>query len=221
MKNFFKIKSKPQPDYPKFWLDYEAFFDEKPTVIINDTRFVVLDTETTGFNYDVDRVLSIGAVSVVQNEINVANAFEIYIRQDHFNVETVAIHGILKHERIQTYTELEALKHFLDYVGNSVIVAHHATFDMTMINGMLHRQGLPKLKNKVIDTVNLYKATRIKSNLIKQGNYTLDEIAENYVLDVSDRHTAAGDAFLTALIFLKTTAILSKKRSFHIKDYTR
>jgi DNA polymerase-3 subunit epsilon len=86
---------------------------------------------------------------------------------------------------------------------------------------MLHRTGLPKLKNKVIDTVYLYRATRIKSNLIKQGNYTLDEIAENYALDVSDRHTAAGDAFLTALIFLKTAAILGKKKNFHLKDYSR
>lgn len=220
MKNFFKIKSEP-PNYPKYWNNYEALFIEKSTVALNDTRFVVLDTETTGFDYAVDRVLSIGAVSIVQNEINVANAFEIYIRQDRFNVATVAIHGILKHERIQTYTETEALKRFLKYIGNSVIVAHHATFDITMLNAMLHRKDLPKLKNKVIDTVYLYRATRIKSNLIKQGNYTLDEIAENYALDVSDRHTAAGDAFLTALIFIKTTTLLSKKKNFHLKDYSR
>jgi DNA polymerase-3 subunit epsilon len=72
-----------------------------------------------------------------------------------------------------------------------------------------------------MDTVDLYRATRIKSNLIKQGNYTLDEIAENYALDVSDRHTAAGDAYLTAIIFLKTMGLLSKKKNFRLKHYLK
>ncbi len=216
MKNIFKIKSK-QPELPKYWLAYEALFYEKTSNSLTDTRFVVLDTETTGFDYHLDRILSIGAVDIFNNEIKVSNAFEIYIQQDRFNEKTVAIHGILKHERIKTYNETEALKRFLKYIGNSILVAHHATFDITMINQILHRKGLPKLKNKVIETVNLYKATRIKSNLIKQDNYTLDEIAENYALDVSDRHTAAGDAFITALIFLKTTSLLRKKKNFSLK----
>lgn len=218
MKNIFKIRSK-QPEYPKYWLDYEALFYEKTTPVLNDTRFVVLDTETTGFDYHLDRILSIGAVDIYNNEINVSNAFEIYIQQERFNEQTVAIHGILNHDRIQTYTEVEAIEQFLKYIGNSILVAHHAVFDITMINQMLHRQGLPNLKNNIIDTVNLYKATRIKSNLIKQSNYTLDEIAENYALDVCDRHTSAGDAYLTAIIFLKTTVQLSRKKNFHLKNY--
>ena len=220
MKNLFKKKSK-LPEYPNYWLDYEALFYEKPTYDFNDTRFVVFDTETTGFDYQKDRVLSIGAVEIYNNAINVANAFEIYVQQDHFNEKTVAIHGILRQERIETHSETEALKRFLKYAGNSVLVAHHVVFDINMINQMLQRQNLPKLKNKVIDTVKLYKATRIKSNLIKQDNFTLDEIAENYALDVSDRHTSAGDAYLTAIIFLKTMASLIKKKNFRLKRYMK
>ena len=182
---------------------------------------MVLDTETTGFDFHLDRILSIGAVDIFNNEIKVANAFEIFIQQDHFNEQTVAIHGIIQHERIQTYSETEAIIQFIEYIGNSVLVAHHALFDIRMINQMLHRNGLPELKNKVIDTVKLYKASRIKSNLIKQDNFTLDEIAENYALDVSDRHTAAGDAFLTAIIFLKTTALLQKKKNFKLKQFVK
>lgn len=218
MKNPFKIWSK-QPEYPEFWIAYEDSFANKINYSLTDSRFVVLDTETTGFDYQLDRVLSIGAVEIMNNEINVSNVFEIYIHQEHFNEQTVAIHGLLKHERIQTFSEDEALKQFLNYIKNSILVAHHASFDLGMINQMLHRKGLPKLKNKMMDTVDLYKATRIKSNLIKQDNYTLDEIAENYALDVSDRHTAAGDAYITAIIFLKTMAALSKKKNFRLKKY--
>ena len=220
MKHFFKRTSKPSK-YPKYWQDYEALFHVKSNINLTDTRFVVLDTETTGFDFHLDRILSIGAVDIFNNEIEVANAFEIYIQQDHFNEQTVAIHGIIQHERIQTYSETEAIIQFIEYIGNSVLVAHHALFDIRMINQMLHRNGLPELKNKVIDTVQLYKASRIKSNLIKQDNFTLDEIAENYALDVSDRHTAAGDAFLTAIIFLKTTALLQKKKNFKLKQFVK
>lgn len=220
MKNPFKRKSN-QPEYPKYWSDYEALFYEKPSYDFDDTRFVVFDTETTGFDYEKDRVLSIGAVEIYKNEINVSNVFEIYLQQERFNEKTVAIHGILRQERIKTYNEVEALKRFLKYIGNSILVAHHVGFDVNMINQMLWRQNLPKLKNKVVDTVKLYKATRIKSNLIKQDNFTLDEIAENYALDVSDRHTSAGDAYITSIIFLKTIASLSKKKNFRLKRYMR
>lgn len=218
MMRFFKRKkSKDAPKvhtyYPDYWQRYEALFDNKPELDLNTNRFVVLDTETTGFDYNLDRVLCIGAVEIVNRQINVSNTFETYIRQEHFNEKTVKIHGIIKHERIVTYSEDEAIQQFLEYVGNAIIVAHHARFDLTMINEMLKRKGLPVLKNKVLDTVNLYRATRIKSNFIQYDKaYTLDEIAENYILDVSDRHTAAGDALITALIFLKTTAILSNKK---------
>ena len=220
MKRFFKRTSKASK-YPKFWQEYDALFSDKQTPSLTDTRFVVFDTETTGFNYHIDRILSLGAVDILNNEIQVSNAFEIYIQQERFNEQTVAIHGIIQHERIQTYTEAKAIEQFLNYIGNSILVAHHALFDITMINQMLHRHGLPELKNKMMDTVNLYKATRLKSNLIKQDNYSLDEIAENYALDVSDRHTAAGDAFLTAIIFLKTTALLQKKKNFKLKQFVK
>ena len=116
-------------------------------------------------------------------------------------------------------TEEEALKQFLAYIGNAVLVAHHASFDINMINQMLKREGLPKLKNKVLDTVNLYKASRTKSHLMFQNNdCSLDKIADNFALDVTDRHTAAGDALITALIFLKTTHSLMNKKGMSLRN---
>ena len=219
MLNIFKNKSK---DLPQFWKDYEAKFQEKLPVEIADNRFVVLDTETTGFDLKKDRMLSIGAIAVKGKSIDVADGFEEYISQETFNPKTVKIHGIIQNERIETLTEEEAVKAFLKYVGNSVLVAHHAGFDIGMINQALSRMGLPKLKNKVLDTVNLYRETRIISNLInREKSYSLDEIAETYNIDIKDRHTAAGDAFITAMAFLTILGKLNADRKLNLKKLFR
>ncbi len=102
------------------------------------------------------------------------------------------------------------------------MVAHHAGFDIGMVNEALTRMGLPKLKNKVLDTVNLYRGTRIISNLInREKSYSLDEIAETYNIDIKDRHTAAGDAFITAIAFLTILGKLSTDGKMNLKKLFR
>lgn len=216
----FTFFQKKQKDYPDYWLAYEECFREKNGPEIFNTRFVALDTETTGFHYKNDRVLSIGAVSVMQNTISVADVFEIYIRQDTFNPETVKIHGLLREDRrVDAVSEEEAIQQFLDYIGNAVLVAHHANFDLTMLNTALKRMGLPKLKNQILDTSVLYTRSRITSNLIDHNrSYSLDELADTLNVAKSDRHTATGDAYITALVFLKVLSRLEKKGIHKNKD---
>lgn len=198
---------------PDYWGNYEATFDKK---LEPPYRYVVLDTETTGFDRYKDRILSIGAVSIVGQEIAVNDIFEVYLIQDFFNPKTVEIHGLLKEGKLQTTTEEDALKAFLEYVGNAIIVAHHAAFDINMINEALNRQNLPRLKNKVLDTGFLFKKSRIRSNLIKQeDNYGLDSIAEKLSITIQDRHTAIGDAFMTAIIFMKLRTTLHKLKKIN------
>ncbi|MDT0678734.1 3'-5' exonuclease [Autumnicola musiva] len=210
--NWFKRKKEPE-NLPQFWKEYTEHFQQKLSEDISKIRFVVLDTETTGFSYDDDRMLCIGAVSIQNNKIEIAHNFEVYINQEKFDPESVKIHGIIKNERITSLSEEEAVIQFLKYIENSVLVAHHANFDITMINRALKRIGLPKLKNKILDTGTLYKRTRILSNLIDRNkNYSLDEIADAYTIDVTDRHTAAGDAFITAIAFLKILGRLKNAR---------
>ncbi|MFD0862479.1 PolC-type DNA polymerase III [Sungkyunkwania multivorans] len=207
----FTLRKRKRSELPDFWLAYESHFADKKHASIDETRFVVLDTETTGFDFTKDRILSIGAVSVRKQTIAVADVFEVYILQDHFNPKTVEIHGILKEEKLNKVEELDALKMFLDYVKGAIIVAHHAYFDITMINRALKRHHLPSLKNLVMDTNDLYKRTRIATNLIdRDKNYSLDEICDALLVPLKDRHTAAGDAYLTAIAFLKIISKLKK-----------
>ncbi len=210
MNIFFRRKAATLPD---FWRNYELAFKEKTLEDLNKIRFVVLDTETTGFDYQNDRILCIGALTLQEKKIQVANVLDVYLQQEYYNKETAKVHGILKEEKNRRITEVEALEAFLGYIGNAVLIAHHAKFDITMIDHALKRNGLPKLKNKVLDTSTLYKKTLLNSPLVlRKERYSLDELADKFDISKKDRHTALGDAYITALLFLKIMARLSDKK---------
>ena len=201
-----------------FWKKEENnLFDENIT--IEETRFVVLDTETTGFDYENDRILCIGALILQNGIISIQESFEVYLEQDHYDKSTAQIHGILKAFVIQRPTELEALQQFLDFLGDSIIIAHHTIFDVTMINKALERNGLPQLTNKTLDTAYLYKRTLIQSHLFeRKDHYTLDDLADKFDISKKDRHTALGDAYITAIAFLKIVKKLKEKKAVNLNQ---
>ncbi len=221
MFNWFKKKEIPA-DLPDFWQEYSASFDEKIPEDISNVKFVVFDTETTGFDFENDRILSMGAVIVKNKSIDIRENLELYLEQTKFNPATVKIHGIIQNDKYDKVSEIEAIEIFLRYIKNSVLVAHHAGFDIKMVNKMLKRHNLPKLKNPVIDTAILYKKTRIMTNLIDRDKvYSLDEIAEAYNIELTDRHTASGDAYITAIIFMKLLGRIVKPNDLTTKKLLR
>ncbi len=201
------------------WETSEKSSDEDLLGDISTTRFVVLDTETTGFDYENDRILCIGAIVLQNNTISIQDSFEVYIEQEHYNKATAQIHGILKDFVLDRPKELEALQQFLDFLGDSIIIAHHTAFDVTMINKALVRNGLPELKNRTLDTAKLYKKTLIVSNLLeRKDHYTLDDLADKFDISKKDRHTAMGDAYITAIAFLKILKKLREKKEITLKE---
>ncbi|MDP2069815.1 MAG: 3'-5' exonuclease [Lutibacter sp.] len=212
MFSWFKYKN-----YPVFWKEYSKKFKQKQPKSFENTRFVIFDTETTGLDIISDRILSIGAIGIFNHNIDVADSLEIYLKQDQFKAETVEIHGILKEGKLSKISEAKAIENFITYIGNAVLVAHHTSFDIEMINAALKRMGLPKLKNKTIDTGILYKKLEGK----KDSHFNLDVLSSEFNIPKHDRHTAAGDAFITALLFLKIVSKLKKERNLHYSDLFR
>ncbi len=213
----FNFLNKKNEDFPEFWKAYLDAFNEKNKLPLQNTRFIVLDTETTGFEKKKDRILSIGAVSLTNNKINVSDNFEVYLEQDIFKPETVKIHGLMKAGKLEKTTEIEAIEQFTDYIKNDILVAHHAGFDIGFINEMLLRHNLGKLKNKVLDTGTLYKSSK---HLVYQDNlkhYSLDDLCEELKVQKVDRHTASGDALITAIVFQKIVSRLNKKNDLTVK----
>ncbi len=201
--------------YPQFWETYVSHFKVSQPQDLKDIRFVIFDTETTGLDTKNDRILSIGCVAVFNLKINVADQLEVYITQDHFNTETVKIHGLLKGGSIEKKDEETAIIQFLDYVKNAVLVAHHAGFDVAMINNSLKRLGFPKLKNKVLDTGHLFQKTRLDTS---KPHFGLDDLSKRFHIPLHDRHTASGDAYITALLFLKLVTKLQSHQDLKLND---
>ncbi|MDT7827382.1 3'-5' exonuclease [Pricia sp. S334] len=214
-RNFFAPKKR---NYPDFWMDYAEQFENGQPTTLADIRFVVFDTETTGLDLEKDRILSIGALSLQNDSIDIDSSFEIFLDQEFYHAGNIAIHGILRDEIQPRISEIEALRLLLDYIGNCILVAHHASFDRAMIDRALKRHGMPRLQNRFLDTSALYKRTLISSALLqKKDQYSLDELAEKFDIPVKDRHTALGDAYITAIAFLKIMGRLKVKDGFLVK----
>ncbi|GAB5563203.1 MAG: 3'-5' exonuclease [Winogradskyella sp.] len=201
--------------YPEFWNNYASHFKRAQSQELEKIRFMVFDTETTGLETKKDRVLSIGCIAISQLKIKVSDQLEVYLKQELFNADTVKIHGLLRDGKLTKIDELEALKEFLNYIEDAVIVAHHAAFDVAMINEMLKRNDLPKLKNKVLDTGHLFQKTKLDTS---KTHFSLDELCKRFHIPMHDRHTASGDAYITSLLFLKLLSLLNDKNKLKLND---
>ncbi len=219
MKFFTRNSSKDPDDRPKFWRDYLSAFHPPfdPGTPIRKARFFVLDTETTGTDPSKDHLLAIGAVPVQNWNIEVAGSFECTIRQTAgASAASVPIHGILPKEQPDSLPEAEAIEQFIRLAGNSILVGHHIGFDLAMINKSLKPLTGGKLKNKILDTGLLSRRVNpVSGVLYPSAPLGLDELCRQYQIRPSDRHTAAGDAMITAILFLKLLSRL-RNRGVHV-----
>lgn len=199
-------------ELPPYWMEYLDGFERGLPKNVAENTFVVLDTETTGFDLEKDRILCLGALKLVKGNIVIKDSLEVYVEQEHYNAQSAEIHGIRKKGIQHRVPEAELVKILLTYVGNHVLVGHHIRFDIHMVNAALERNGLPKLMNKTLDTALLYKRTLLVSSVLqKKEKYSLDDLADKFGISKKDRHTALGDALITAIAFLRILDKLAPK----------
>lgn len=204
-------KRKNKIELPDYWLNYAALFqgnvDYKAP--IDNFRYVVFDIESTGLNIKKDRILSIGALSIIGNEIDINSSIELYIEQEVLNYGTIPIHGIVNSSG-KAISELDAVKTFVEYIGSSVLVGHNVSFDISIINQVLKKTYNVTLRNKILDTFNLYHRIS-KGERATKSQSSLDSLCKTYNIPASDRHTALGDSYITAVLFMKLVHRLKKR----------
>ena len=96
------------------------------------------------------------------------------------------------------------LPQFLKFVGDAILVAHNANFDVSFIKENAKRQGIP-VDFTYVDTVGIARAL-----LTGQSKYTLDAVAKTLGISLENHHRAVDDAECTAEIFVKFIDMLKK-----------
>lgn len=206
--------------YPDFWKQYEGHFHKLPSKTpLREIPFAVIDTETTGLNPGKDKILSIGGVKVFNGAMDIAQALDIMLQQDRKpQQEDIAIHGILPVAHSNQLSVEEALELFLDWIGSAVLVGHHVNFDLAVINKALERCGCGKLRNISLDTITLARRTQGGRQFEDAAKCSLDALADQFSIPLHDRHTAAGDAFITGILLLKLLNRLEGRGIHTLKD---
>lgn len=183
---------------PQFWKTYTSLFDRDDRKEMQ-SRFVVFDMETSGLDTKEDYILSIAAIGVTADAIEVGDFLEIFVKQDKFAPQSLALQGMLRHQH-EKVVEAEAVIQFLNFIKDATLVSHNVNMDIEMLNMALKRLELGRLKNPIMDTNVLYQKWK---GLSDDAHLSLDELCDVLKLKKSDRHTAAGNAYTAALIFLK------------------
>ncbi len=164
-------------------------------------REIVLDTETTGFEPDQgDRIVEIGAVELY-NHMPTGETYHQYINPRRaMPAEAFAVHG-LGDEFLADKPVFEKIgQAFLDFVGDSKMIIHNASFDMKFLNAELGWMGLPKLPmDQAVDTL------EIARRRFPGSPASLDALCRRFNIDNSSRtlHGALLDSEILAEVYLE------------------
>ncbi len=206
-----EVELAPEAERPEFF-DFDLFatseqghaMDERP---LEALAYTVFDTETTGMNPSGgDEIIQLGAVRIVNGRLKPGEQIDQLIDpQRNIPASTIPVHGITPDMVQGQPTILEVLPNFHAFARGTVLVAHNAAFDMRLLE--LKQDALGQVFDQpVLDTLLLSAVVNPE-----QSSHRLDAIAERFGIEVKGRHTAMGDALVTAQVFLKLLPLLQAK----------
>jgi DNA polymerase-3 subunit epsilon len=196
---------------PEFY-DFDLFHQpgQSPDLdnrLLKDLAYTVFDTETTGLDpAGGDAIVSIGALRIVNTHILTEESFDQMVNpQREIPMSATKIHGI-SDAMVESQPTIDAvLPAFFKYTEGTIIVAHNAAFDMRMLQTYENRTGI-QFVNPVLDTLLISAIVHPA-----QEDQTLSSIVRRLGVSVVNRHTAMGDAMMTAKIFIRMIPLLEKK----------
>lgn len=163
-------------------------------------REIIFDTETTGLDRKVDRVVEIGCVEIV-DLMPTGRTFHQYINPQGQPVhkEAYRVHGLSDVFLSSKPTFKRIHNRFLSFIEGATLVAHNAAFDIGMLNEELDRLGIKPLENEVVDTLEMAKEKH------PRRKHTLDALCSIYDIDKSRRtqHGALLDAELLSEVYVE------------------
>lgn len=197
-----------RPEYYDFDLfkttELSRSLDERRLV---DLVYTVFDTETTGLNPSQgDEIIQIGAARIVNNKLLRQESFEQLVDPRRpIPPEGIPIHGIHPEMVVGQPGIEQVLPAFHAFAQDTVLVAHNAAFDMRFLQLKEKQTGLV-FDHPVLDTLLLSAVVHPQ-----QDSHRLEAIAERFNITIVGRHTALGDAIVTAEVLLRLIPLLAEK----------
>jgi DNA polymerase-3 subunit epsilon len=202
------VRSDSRPEY----YDFDLFASTESSRALDERRLVdltytVFDTETTGLApVDGDEIIQIGATRLVNGKLLRSECFDQLVDPRRpIPPASIPIHGITPDMVAGKPTIDAVLPAFHAYARDTVLVAHNAAFDMRFLQLKEPQTGV-RFDQPVLDTLLL--SAVVHPN---QESHRLEAIAERFDVTVIGRHTALGDAMVTAEVFLKLIPLLADK----------
>ncbi len=164
-------------------------------------REIVLDTETTGFDPAAGhRVVEIGCLEL-ENHVATGNEYHVYLNPERdMPAEAEAVHGLSIDFLSTKALFADIAEDFMAFIGDSVLIAHNAGFDLSFINAELKRAGHPVIPpERTIDTVKLARRK------FPGAQASLDALCKRFQIDTSarEKHGALLDAQLLSHVYLE------------------
>ena len=166
--------------------------------------YVVFDLETTGFSSAKDKIIEIGAVKVENGEIT--DKYSTFVNPKIPIPFRITQLTSITDEMVMGSPEIETiLPQFLKFVGDAVLVAHNASFDVSFIEENCRQQGIePDFTS--VDTVGLARVL-----LPTLSKFKLNVVAKALNISQEHHHRAVDDARVTAEIYVKFIQMLEER----------
>ena len=166
--------------------------------------YVVFDLETTGFSSVKDKIIEIGAVKVENGEIT--DKYSTFVNPKIPIPFRITQLTSITDEMVMESPEIETiLPQFLKFVGDAVLVAHNASFDVSFIEENCRQQGIePDFTS--VDTVGLARVL-----LPTLSKFKLNVVAKALNISQEHHHRAVDDARVTAEIYVKFIQMLEER----------
>jgi DNA polymerase III subunit alpha, Gram-positive type len=171
-------------------------YNEAHRLLADDT-FVVFDVETTGLSAVYNTIIELAAVKVKNGEI--IERFTSFANPHHpLSITTIELTGITDDMLKDAPDVEEVLQKFYEWIGDSVLVAHNASFDIGFLNAGFKKIGLGKVTNPVIDTLEL---ARFLYPELK--NHRLNTLCKKFDIELTQHHRAIYDAEATGYLLIR------------------
>lgn len=174
---------------------------------VHDTVFVAFDTETTGLSPVACRLVELSGVKFTADGTEISTFQTLINPEMHIPEAASAVHGItddmvwdqpLLQEVVPAFIEWATDPELEGRRGDTVLLAHNASFDLGFLEVALCKLLMPMPRNIVLDTLSLARAT-----IDEAANYRLQTLVEHLGLEAEGYHRALADSYHVQHLFLK------------------